>query len=290
MNAMREKVDSNEKEMKEEIKTNQAKMDAWLEEMKAWRKNDGLPRSDGDLCRKGEGQPSEDEGRPGRNGGAVDVFEERLYKMDTTDLEANRENSEAVTMHQEVPNEEAEVETVGALEDRYRDQNLDIGRRRQPKKRTRGDGGCRQKLVAARGQLTRRAIPAPRKGRHQGPVRNNVARGAHNGRTLEIRRWKGPECNNEIKDRGARRQIRLGSEGALNKTVRQTLGQEVAKRAVEFFIGLLEVSDWTLWRGRPPPKRKNIRPKHSPRKRTKMMTVYLDRLASYQGTARDGQP
>jgi hypothetical protein len=38
MNAMREKMVSNQKELKEKIKTNQAKMDAWLEEMKTWRK------------------------------------------------------------------------------------------------------------------------------------------------------------------------------------------------------------------------------------------------------------
>jgi hypothetical protein len=37
--------------------------------------------------------------------------------MDTTDLEANREKSKAVVMHEEVPNEEAKVETVRALED-----------------------------------------------------------------------------------------------------------------------------------------------------------------------------
>jgi hypothetical protein len=174
---------------------------------------------------------------------AVDVFEERLDKMDTTDFEANREESEAVTVYQEVPNEEAAVETVGALEDGYRDQHLAVGRRRQPKKRTQGDGGSRQKLAAARGGLTCRAVPAPRKGRRQGPGKNNVARGVHNGGTLEMRRLKRPECNSEIKDRGARRHIRLGSKRASNKTVRQTLGQEVAKRAVEFFIWLREASD-----------------------------------------------
>jgi hypothetical protein len=38
MNAMREKMYSDKKKMKEEMKTHQTKMDAWLEEMKAWRK------------------------------------------------------------------------------------------------------------------------------------------------------------------------------------------------------------------------------------------------------------
>jgi hypothetical protein len=36
----------------------------------------------------------------------VDVFEERLNRMDTTDSEANREKSEAVTKGQDAPKEE----------------------------------------------------------------------------------------------------------------------------------------------------------------------------------------
>jgi hypothetical protein len=47
----------------------------------------------------------------------VDVFEERLNKMNTADLKANREKSEGVAVHQEVPDEEAEVEIIGALVD-----------------------------------------------------------------------------------------------------------------------------------------------------------------------------
>jgi hypothetical protein len=47
--------------------------------------------------------------------------------------------------------------------DRYGDRHLAVGRRRQLKKRTLGDSGFWQKLAAARGQLTRRAIAAPRK-------------------------------------------------------------------------------------------------------------------------------
>jgi hypothetical protein len=43
-----------------------------------------------------------------------------------------------------------------------------------------------------------------------------------------------------------------GKKGAFNKTVMQTFGLEVAKRAVTFSIGLRGVSEWTLWRGRSP--------------------------------------
>jgi hypothetical protein len=69
-----------------------------------------------------------------------------------------------VAAHPEVPNEEAEVETVGALEDQYEDRHLAAGHRRQLKKWTQGDGGSRKKLAVARRRTTRRAIPERRKG------------------------------------------------------------------------------------------------------------------------------
>jgi hypothetical protein len=47
----------------------------------------------------------------------------------------------------------------------------------------------------------------------------------------------------------------------------QSLELEVVKRAVEISIGLRKVSDWTLWRAWLPPKRKERRRKHVPRKR-----------------------
>jgi hypothetical protein len=37
--------------------------------------------------------------------------------MDTMDLEANQGKSEAIAVHQEVPKEEAAVETIRAVED-----------------------------------------------------------------------------------------------------------------------------------------------------------------------------
>lgn len=44
-------------------------------------------------------------------------------------MEANRENSNAVAEHQEVPKEESVVETIGPLNDRH----LAVGSRRRPK-------------------------------------------------------------------------------------------------------------------------------------------------------------
>jgi hypothetical protein len=51
----------------------------------------------------------------------------------------------SIAEHQEVPKEEAAVETIGALEDRYGDRHLAIGCLRQPKKWTQGDGGYQKK-------------------------------------------------------------------------------------------------------------------------------------------------
>jgi hypothetical protein len=56
-------------------------------------------------------------------------------------METNREKSKAMAVHQEVPNEEASVDTIGTQEDRCGDRHLAAGRHRQPKKRTQGDGG-----------------------------------------------------------------------------------------------------------------------------------------------------
>jgi hypothetical protein len=55
------------------------------------------------------------------------------------------------------------MRTLRKRQDRRGDLYLAVGHRRQPKKRTQGDGGSRLNLAAARGWLTRRAIPAPRK-------------------------------------------------------------------------------------------------------------------------------
>jgi hypothetical protein len=71
---------------------------------------------------------------------------------------------------------EAEVEIVVyvALKDRYGDWHLAVGRRPLPKKRIHDYGGSRQKSLTARGRLTCRAVPAPRKGHGcQGQSKDN---------------------------------------------------------------------------------------------------------------------
>jgi DNA repair exonuclease SbcCD ATPase subunit len=135
---------TNQERIKAKIDANQENIDARLEEMKAWRKDTTtcLEKAKANLEKMEAGLEELE--------AAVDVFEDRLGKMDTTDLEANREKSEAIAVHQEVPNEGAEVETVGPLEDRYGDRRLAV---RRSGRLTRSPG---------RGRL-----PLKRKERHQ---------------------------------------------------------------------------------------------------------------------------
>jgi hypothetical protein len=113
------------------------------------------------------------------------------------------------------------------------------------------------------------------------------------GLTLtDINMCKGPECKNAIRDRGLRLQLRgskrikdlggrlplclrkerattngigwwssgqrshVGSGETLNKTLYEIFRGKTAKQVVGTFGGLRRMMDWTLWRGRPPPKLK----------------------------------
>jgi hypothetical protein len=50
--------------------------------------------------------------QPEKMEAVIDVFEEGLDKMDTTELEDNPKKSDAIEKHQEVPKEEAAVEII----------------------------------------------------------------------------------------------------------------------------------------------------------------------------------
>jgi hypothetical protein len=49
-------------------------------------------------------------------------------------------------------------------------------------------------------------------------------------------------------------QPHLKSERTTSKIYRKTVGLEVVKRETEMSARLLKMRNWTLWRGRPPPK------------------------------------
>jgi hypothetical protein len=155
------------------------------------------------------------------------------------------------------------VETIGTL-DRY----LAAGCHRQRKRRTQGGGG-----------------PPPTDGRPAvpflHPARDTVVR--NQARTmLQVKPLKDGRVRNATREWETEAQDDSYILEARGHSTRPS-GSQVLHRAGE-------VSDWILWRSRPPPRRKKRRPKHWHRKGTKMMAVHLDRLASYQGTARDERP
>jgi hypothetical protein len=88
----------------------------------------------------------------------------------------------------------------------------------------------------------------------------------------EKRRWNGLECDTGIRDRGTirkervtrngitgqsrREQLQLESTGNVNGTFRETLVLEIAHKIAGSSISIRKMSLRSLWRGRPPPKRK----------------------------------
>jgi hypothetical protein len=122
-----------------EMKTIQAKTDASLNEMKQELRVSQEHQEEGMLAKMETNQERMDpkldahhkwiiarmDSQLVKMEATVDVFEERFNKMDTTDLEAEQ---------QDTPKEEAAVESIEALEDRCWNQHLAIGCLRQLKK------------------------------------------------------------------------------------------------------------------------------------------------------------
>jgi hypothetical protein len=111
-----------------------AKMDAWLTELKAGRKEMAA-------CQEA--------------------------------MEANLDEMKSITVHEEVSKKEAIVKSSGKLKKRRGDRHLPVGRRGEPKERTRGNCGSRMTLAASCKRMTRRAGVARRKGN---VVRKNLTR------------------------------------------------------------------------------------------------------------------
>jgi hypothetical protein len=87
----------------------------------------------------------------------VVALEASQEEVNTTVLETNPGEIDFEAEYEEVSKEEAAVEMIRALKEWHEDRHLDVGRRRQMKKRTQGDGETRKKLAAARRVATRRA-------------------------------------------------------------------------------------------------------------------------------------
>jgi hypothetical protein len=127
--------------------------------------------------------------------------------------------------------------------------------------------GPRKEFAAAGIRATRCAKVARHKGHsHEGPpvqqerrktqTRIKFARASRKGRTLGMRQLMRLEGTNGTRNRNFKEQLRLGIERTTSGIYRKTIGLEIVKRSVKISSGMRKVTDWTLWKGRPPPKRK----------------------------------
>jgi hypothetical protein len=125
---------------------------------------------------------------------------------------------------------------------------------------------------------------------HKGQHKDDIAPRSPKGWTFRKRGWKGLECNNDIRDQGLRQQLRgkkrikdlgsiwplylkkdrktvngirgwssgqrshLGSGGTLKEALYEIFRGKKAKQIARSYITSQKSRDWTLWRGRPPPK------------------------------------
>jgi hypothetical protein len=134
------------------------------------KRDNRLPKSDGACLENVKNNPEKTKVSLEEMEAAVVVFEECSDKMDTMDFEPSQEKPDTVAEHQEVSKDEVAVEIIGALEDRYGNWHLAVGRCRQPKKWTQGNDVSWKKLAAARRQMTHHAGTARCKDRcHKGP-------------------------------------------------------------------------------------------------------------------------
>jgi hypothetical protein len=78
----------------------------------------------------------------------LEKMEDCLGNKKATDLESNPEEVQYKAVNEEVPKEEATVETLQALKKQYRDQHLAIRHHNQLKKQFQGHGGSQKKLAA----------------------------------------------------------------------------------------------------------------------------------------------
>jgi hypothetical protein len=163
---------------------------------------------------------------------------------------------QSVEEHQEIPTEDVAVMPVRGLRKRRRNRKLTGRRRGEPKELIRGDCGSHRKLAAAcRKNVSRHATVAWQKINLTRNIRIQESRESPKEFAAAGMR-KSPEGNNGIKGWSARQRSYLGSGGTPSKSPYEIFGRKIAKQVVGTSSGLQRIRKWTIWRGRPPPKRK----------------------------------
>jgi hypothetical protein len=216
-----------------------------------------------------------------------DAYEKRMMGC-LGQTEANTERIEqdpgimkSVEEHQDIPTEDVAVMPVGEPRKRRGARKSTAGRRGKPKELAQ----CRQKevlpcnsgmaekkptrniriqesresskeIAAAEVRTARHAKVARRKRNVVGKtrIRNNAVRGTSNSRTLR-RRQRATQGNNRTRKRNPQ-VLRRESTGNVIQTFGKITGLKFAERVGRSTVGLRRIRKWTLWRCRPPPKRK----------------------------------
>jgi hypothetical protein len=125
---------------------------------------------------------------------------------------------------------------------------------------TQGNCGSWKELAVARREMTHHAEVARRRGHnHKRYDQDNVAPRTLKGRKSGMRRWKGPECNSGMRNRGLKQKLQ-GSKwikdlgGRLPLCPRNERTSSWRSQSKKPDLTPRKIKDWTLWRGRPPPK------------------------------------
>jgi hypothetical protein len=118
-------------------------------------------------------------------------------------MEASPEEIEIKVEHEEVPKEEATVETFGALKEQYKDWHLAGRCRDQPKKWIQGNGGSWRKLATAcRGMTCLAGVIRPSGTRQGQCCRRNLERRI-SGKRFQTQ----SECNSGIRNQDLKEQL-----------------------------------------------------------------------------------
>jgi hypothetical protein len=88
------------------------------------------------------------------------------------------------------------------------------------------------------------------------PGKNNFARGASRGKMLGKRQRNNCECGNGRMDLDFKNQLRLRMRRTLSSNFRKPMQLDMANLIFGSTTGVKDVIYWTVWKVRPPPKRK----------------------------------
>jgi hypothetical protein len=98
--------------------------------------------------------------------------------------------------------------------------------------------------------------PSVEQGIRNNWTRNKFARKTRKGRTVGRGQTMRREGTNASRNRGFKEQLRCGNVRKTRWVYRTTIGMKMVKEVVGTSRGLTKIRQWTLWRDRPPPKRK----------------------------------